>query len=345
MTVHYVDVHDLVQLSRDPGATAPWSGLAPRAIALVDLDEADAVDGAVTPPDFRCDVPVVVVGVTRAEAGPSQAGPSQAALELCDVVDRVGGRIVEQVAETVSRNPVAALALATLLRRSPGMDVSQGLLLESAVFGTLQQGEEFRSWRASVPVRPTGDSRPPVLAVRRDDELHVVLNRPERRNAFDTAMRDALAEQLQLAYLDTTIRLVRLSGAGPGFCSGGDLDEFATAPDPATAHLVRLERSVGALIDRIRDRVTVHLHGSCVGSGIELAAFAGHVEADHTVAISLPEVSMGLIPGAGGTVSLTRRIGRHRTCELALSGRSIDARTALEWGLVDALVAPAIPAN
>lgn len=330
MTVHILSIDELLRLNRDPGATGPWSGLVSRDVVVVDLDEAAA---AVVPQGFRCDLPVVVVGATRADRDLSPV-----VRELCDVVDETGGELAGLVADTVERNPVAALALVTLLRRSGALSVAAGLLMESAVFGALQAAGEFRSWRSSVPRRPVGNSEVPVLAVRRDDELHLSLNRPERRNAFDTAMRDALAEQLGLACLDSTIRLVRLRGVGPGFCSGGDLDEFATAGDPAVAHLVRLERNVGALIDRIRDRVTVHLHGSCVGSGIELAAFAGHVEAESTAAISLPEVSMGLIPGAGGTVSLTRRVGRHRTCELALSGRVIDARTAHHWGLVDALV-------
>lgn len=331
MTILELSAGELLRLSRDAGAAAPWSTHVPREVVVVDLD---VLDEAVAFTDVAGEVPVIVVGTTR-----SEIDLSRAARELCDVVDAQDGRLTELVAGTVQRSPVAALALVTLLRRSGGLSVPQGLLAESAVYGTLQAGEEFRSWRDSVPRRPICESDPPVIAVRRDDELHITLNRPERRNAFDAAMRDALAEQLTLAFLDTTIRRVRLDGAGPGFCSGGDLDEFGTTTDAALAHLIRLERSVGSMIDQISDRVIVQLHGACVGSGIELAAFAGHVVAHPSAEISLPEVSMGLIPGAGGTVSLVRRIGRHRTCELALSGRSIDARTAFDWGLVDAITA------
>jgi enoyl-CoA hydratase/carnithine racemase len=75
-----------------------------------------------------------------------------------------------------------------------------------------------------------------------------------------------------------------------------------------------------------------------VGAGIELAACAGHVVATADTRIGLPEVAMGLIPGAGGTVSLPARIGRHRTAWLALTGRTLDAPTAHAWGLVDALL-------
>ncbi|RIL07464.1 MAG: enoyl-CoA hydratase, partial [Proteobacteria bacterium] len=86
------------------------------------------------------------------------------------------------------------------------------------------------------------------------------------------------------------------------------------------------------------DRLEAHLHGACIGAGVELAAFAGRVVARADAWFALPELSMGLVPGAGGTVSLPRRIGRQRTAWLALSGARLDARTALGWGLVDELV-------
>jgi enoyl-CoA hydratase/carnithine racemase len=163
------------------------------------------------------------------------------------------------------------------------------------------------------------------------------LNRPARRNAFDRAVRDGLIEAFDLARADDTIDQVHVFGAGPAFCSGGDLDEFGTFPDVVTAHAIRTERSVAARIDAVRDRVHVHLHGACIGAGIELPSFAGRVSASGDTVIRLPEVAMGLVPGAGGTVGITRRIGRWRCAYLALSGVSIDARTAREWQLVDEL--------
>ena len=121
-------------------------------------------------------------------------------------------------------------------------------------------------------------------------------------------------------------------GNGPSFCSGGDLDEFGTRPDPATAHVTRLARSPARLIYRLRTRITVQLHGAAFGGGIEMAAFADIVEAHPDTRIALPEVGLGLIPGAGGTVSVTSRIGRQRTAALALSGREIDAQYSPRMG-------------
>jgi enoyl-CoA hydratase/carnithine racemase len=77
------------------------------------------------------------------------------------------------------------------------------------------------------------------------------------------------------------------------------------------------------------------VHGACIGAGVELPAFAGRVVARPDATFRLPEVSMGLVPGAGGTVSIPRRIGRERFAPWALAGETIDATTALSWGLVD----------
>jgi enoyl-CoA hydratase/carnithine racemase len=176
------------------------------------------------------------------------------------------------------------------------------------------------------------------VRVRRDGaQLRVTLDRPERRNAWSAAMRDAFVEALALAVADASIREIVIDGAGPAFCSGGDLEEFGTRPDPATAHAVRTTRSAARMLAACSERVRAELHGACVGAGVELAAFAAHVVAREGAFFQLPELSMGLIPGAGGTVSLPRRIGRQRTAWLALSGARLEAATALDWGLVDEL--------
>ena len=135
----------------------------------------------------------------------------------------------------------------------------------------------------------------------------------------------------------SSIEEVVLSGEGASFCSGGDLDEFGSFPDPAVAHAIRTTRSPAMLIARLAHRVRVEVHGACIGAGAELPAFAGRVVAAPDAVFQLPEVAMGLVPGAGGTASIPRRIGRQRTAELVLSGRRIDAETALRWGLVDEL--------
>jgi enoyl-CoA hydratase/carnithine racemase len=151
-------------------------------------------------------------------------------------------------------------------------------------------------------------------------------------------MRDGLCEALALAVADPSIRSVRLSGNGKCFSSGGDLDEFGTAPDSATAHAVRSLRLPAALLAQCADRVEARVHGACVGAGAELPAFARRVEATSDAFFLLPEVGLGLIPGAGGCVSIPRRVGRQRAAYMALSGARIGAAQALDWGLIDAIV-------
>jgi len=237
------------------------------------------------------------------DTSPSDAG---AAADLADVV--ATGEDLEAVVEGFSRSPRAGTALALLLRGAARRSVWEGLVAESAVYSTLQGGAEFAAWRVAHPPRARPpSSTPPVSVERRGDVLEVTLER----------------------------------GAGPAFSAGGDLDEFGSRPDPATGHLVRLARSLGAVVHELAPRVTVELHGACFGSGVELPAFAGRVVAAADTSIALPELGLGLIPGAGGTASLPRRIGRHRTAWLALSGRTIDAATAHTWGLVDEVVAAA----
>lgn len=244
-------------------------------------------------------------------------------------------RDLQAIATTFAQAPVAATALAVHLRGSDRRTVADGLVAESALYSTLQAGPEHRSWLDGRPERTPSASIGERLRVERvGDELQLTLQRPEARNALDVALRDELLAALAVAAADTELRVV-VRGEGPAFCAGGDLTEFGTAPDPATAHLIRLRASVGAALHRVAERTTVHVHGPCAGSGVELPAFAGRVVAAPDTTFVLPELAMGLVPGAGGTVSLPRRIGRHRTAWLALTQQTIEAPTARAWSLVD----------
>lgn len=248
---------------------------------------------------------------------------------------------LESLRASLEANPQASVTAAQVLRATHGVEVASGLTLESAAYSMLQAGPEFARWRASrVACTPAGDEAgPPVIVERTQDKLVVTLNRPHVRNAVNAASRDGLVEALRVGACDPAVGLVLLKGAGPAFCSGGDLGEFGTLPDPATAHQIRMTRSPAWWAASLRPRLRVELHGACVGAGIELAAWAGEIVAREDTFALLPEVSMGLIPGAGGTVSLPRRIGRHRSAYMAISGQRIDVDTLRAWGLVDRIEA------
>ncbi|MGV0040331.1 enoyl-CoA hydratase/isomerase family protein [Mycobacterium colombiense] len=214
-----------------------------------------------------------------------------------------------------------------------------GVVAESLAYSTLQAGPEFAQWlRDRGPVRMP-EIPDPVRASRDGDVVRIAFNRPQRHNAFSTDARAALLEALTVAQLDPSVTGVVLSGAGPSFCSGGDLAEFGTFADPASAHLARTRYSPALALDALAARLggacRAEVHGRVMGSGLEMAAFCGWVSSRDNAVFGLPELALGLLPGAGGTVSVTRRIGRWRTAYLVLSGRTIDADTASAWGLVD----------
>jgi hypothetical protein len=309
-------------------------------------------------------LPALIADLRSDEGLPEDAATARARSTLgilpCPTVAIIGGRparaaaaladhfdvLVESetdlgpILATIGAHPLASMALVQCLRGGDGRDVHEGLILESLVYSTLQSGPELKHWLAAHrhEAAAPSDPEPPVLVARRDARLELTLNRPARHNAFSAAMRDALAAALQLAVADPSVREIVLGGRGPSFCSGGDLAEFGTLPDPATAHAIRSTRNCGRLLAACAERVHAEVHGACVGAGAELAAFAGRVVARADAFFQLPEVGMGLVPGAGGTVSLPRRIGRQRTAYLALTGARIDAPTALAWGLIDAIL-------
>lgn len=326
-------VEPIVLVDLDGCHDAPVVAAAARAAASCDRILLGVCTGV---PDPALTALTSALDLTVAAGG--GAGASRHVVGVVDVE-----REVTALTAAVAATPQAASVLTMLVRWSGALPVPAALDAESHAYSMLLGGPEFRAWLTTGgPRRPPPVGAPdPVLVERTGDTLWITLNRPARRNAYGRELRDALVSALQIAVHDGTVGRVVLSGAGPAFSSGGDLAEFGTAPDPVTAHLVRTLAGAARPLHRIADRTEVRLHGMCVGAGIELPAFARRVVATPDTAFRLPEVGMGLIPGAGGTVSIPRRIGRWRFLHLALTGRSLDAATADEWGLADEVVAAA----
>ncbi len=256
---------------------------------------------------------------------------------------------VTELRARLQRWPQSAAVCDDVLRSvDPARSIYAGVITESLAYSTLQSGPEFARWLAERGPAELPHIADPVLFQRTGDTLHIQFNRPQRHNAFTTDARAALLEALEVARLDDSVTGVVLTGNGRSFCSGGDLAEFGTFADPASAHLARTRHSPALALDELTARLgpacRAHVHGQVLGSGLEMASYCGHVSADPAATIGLPELALGLIPGAGGTVSITRRMGRWRTAYLVLTGATIDAATALSWGLVDEIVSAAGPA-
>lgn len=322
-----------------------------RPLTIVDLNATDALsDSAIKAATVAATTTSgMVIGVTNQALDPALNALVEALDFTLGEVEQRDRRVIvsplgiddaiKLVSNAAMAFPIATSALSGLLRVTSTLPVPTGLLAESFAYSTLLAGPEFGSWLAARQPRVdrAEPQRPPIRMELDGSTLRVILDWPEKRNAYGRVMRDGLVSALTLVDLDPSITTIELSGEGPAFCSGGDLDEFGTAPDPATAHLIRTTRSAAALMHRSRDRIHVRVHGACIGAGAELPAFASRVTATREAFFGLPEVSMGLVPGAGGTVSITHRIGRWRTAYLALSGVHLGAEVAMDWGLVDAL--------
>jgi hypothetical protein len=330
-------VRPLVFLPLDRWRDAPASQVA-RAASLVAGALPITVGLLTGPPSARLE-PLLSAATLTLAAGPDSLGSLRSLVPVGDVVDVAGYGLEAAAARLragVERSPRAALACGQLLRQTQALPTTPALAAEAAAYSLLLGGPEFARWLAERGApRHRRAPEHPVRVSRDGGRLTIVLDDPERRNAFSARLREALLEAVQLAEADETISDVRLSGAGAAFCSGGDLDEFGAATDLVAAYLVRLERAPWRVIDRIAPKVTVRAHGACIGAGTEILAFAGRVTAAPGSFFALPEVRMGLVPGAGGSVSVPRRIGRWRAAWLMLTGDRLTADVALRWGLVD----------
>lgn len=261
-------------------------------------------------------------------------GPDETAVNADVVVaDLAAAETLQQRVETW---PIAALTLVQVLRSTELLPAELGLDVESLAYATLQSGEEFINWQSETQLDelPQAEGEP-ILLSREGNRVEAVLNRPMQRNSMTVELREAWINALQLLEADESIDEFHIRGAGACFSVGGELREFGTRPNPAIAHWVRTVHSPARMLHKLKQKLTFFLHGACLGSGIELPAFAAHVVAHSKTFFQLPELQLGLIPGAGGTVSIARRIGRQRLAWMVLSGRRINAQTALEWGLVD----------
>ena len=242
------------------------------------------------------------------------------------------GSLIEQV----TRYPNAAVAAVQLLRSIEGLPVERALMLESLCYGMLQGSEEHRTWLEAGPF--VREPKPPgrIVTTRDGPVLRVVIDGPQL-NTIDRGLRDGLYEAFSIAALDPDITRVELRSVGRVFSIGADLAEFGTTRDPATAHQIRCLTLPAHPLSRRAGIVDVYIQGACIGAGLEMAAFAGRITASPYAWFQLPELPMGLIPGAGGCVSVSRRIGRQRAALMILSGQRIKAAIALRWGLIDAI--------
>jgi len=164
----------------------------------------------------------------------------------------------------------------------------------------------------------------------------IILSRPAAMNALSTTMLTALADACAGVAADREVRVVVLAAAGErAFCVGADLKERAAMSDSQLlAQRPAFRAAFGGLLG-LPQPVIAAVHGFALGGGCELALSCDVIVADDTAVFGLPEATVGLVPGCGGTQLLARRIGPGRAADLVLSGRKVSAAEAERIGLAD----------
>ena len=170
--------------------------------------------------------------------------------------------------------------------------------------------------------------------------LILTLNRPEKLNALNNDVLQALAEIFSSAKDNPKVKALILTGTGKAFCAGADISRLAEC-DAQSGYQFALEgQSVFRALETLGKPSLAAINGFAFGGGCELAISATMRIASTSAQFGQPEVKLGVIPGYGGTQRLARLVGKGRAMDLCLTGRFINAETALNWGLVSEVVSP-----
>ncbi|MFE4409779.1 enoyl-CoA hydratase/isomerase family protein [Streptomyces sp. NPDC056821] len=178
-----------------------------------------------------------------------------------------------------------------------------------------------------------------VLVRRHDYVAELVLDRPKAMNAVSTDMARSIAGACAALAADRDARVVVLTSSHErAFCVGADLKERSSFSDADLVRQRPVARGAYTGVLELPMPTIAAVHGFALGGGFELALSCDVIVADRTAVVGLPEVSVGVIPGGGGTQLLPRRVGAARAAELIFTARRLEAPEAAELGLVDRLV-------
>jgi enoyl-CoA hydratase len=169
----------------------------------------------------------------------------------------------------------------------------------------------------------------------------ITVNRPHALNALNSEVLLELESLLNGLEQDASVKAAILTGAGEkAFVAGGDIKEMATINSHEAHRFALLGQRVLLAIEKMTKPVIAAVNGYALGGGLELALACDFIYASTTAKLGLPEVTLGVIPGFGGTQNLARLIGKSRANELIFSGRIITAEKACAWGIVNEVFPP-----
>ena len=167
--------------------------------------------------------------------------------------------------------------------------------------------------------------------------LILTLNRPDKLNALNAEVLETLSDELNFAKQHSEVKALMLTGQGKAFCAGADINRLAECNAQSGFEFAKYGQAVFRQLETLGKPSLAVVNGFAFGGGCELAMSATLRIASTLAQFGQPEVKLGVIPGYGGTQRLARLVGKGRALDLCLTGRFIDAKTALEWGLVSAV--------
>ncbi|BBR88546.1 TPA: 2,3-dehydroadipyl-CoA hydratase [Escherichia coli] len=171
-----------------------------------------------------------------------------------------------------------------------------------------------------------------LIVSRQQRVLLLTLNRPAARNALNNALLTQLVNELEAAAIDTSISVCVITGNARFFAAGADLNEMVEKDLAATLNDTRPQ--LWARLQAFNKPFIAAVNGYALGAGCELALLCDVVVAGENARFGLPEITLGIMPGAGGTQRLIRSVGKSLASKMVLSGESITAQQALQAGLV-----------
>ncbi len=179
-----------------------------------------------------------------------------------------------------------------------------------------------------------------LLIEQNDGIVTLTLNSSETLNSLNSELIIELGSALQQLGTDRSVRVIVLTGAGKAFVAGADIKQMSTMPPDQAAAFARSGQQLLLTIEQLEQPVIAAVNGFALGGGLELALACDFIYASTKAKLGFPEVTLGIMPGFGGTQNLARLIGPNRAKEMIFSGRMITAEQAEAWGIVNRLCEP-----
>ncbi|MCL1809224.1 MAG: enoyl-CoA hydratase-related protein [Clostridiales bacterium] len=179
-----------------------------------------------------------------------------------------------------------------------------------------------------------------IVNAKENGLLEILLNRPNQLNALNQKMFEEILDAVTAAELDENVKVVVFSGQGKAFAAGADITSIMNASAVEVSGVAKTGLDAFRKIESMNKVAIAAVNGIAFGGGFELALCCDLRVASSNAKFALPETGLGIMPGSGGTQRLPRLVGKARALEIILTGKTLTAQEALEWGILNSVCSP-----